>query len=145
MTNIVKCSNSLFCNFNSLFILLFSSIFNILFILITATISRFERINSRLLSPVIIPLILSCTCWILEIIKNSKRLIKYAIVTTSIILMLIFSYSIYQIDWQRYDDEKDYGVPGYSDDDWNKSEFVSYLKNNKKKHILYINKTFIYR
>ena len=108
------------------------SIIYILFILITATISRFERINSRLLSPVIIPLILSCTCWILEIIKNSKRLIKYAIVTTSIILMLIFSYSIYQIDWQRYDDEKDYGVPGYSDDDWNKSEFVSYLKNNKK-------------
>ena len=34
-------------------------------------------------------------------------------------------------DFQRQDDEDGYGVPGYSDDSWNKSEFVVYLKEHK--------------
>jgi hypothetical protein len=47
--------------------------------------------------------------------------------------MMAFEYSAYQVDYQRYDDECDYGVPGYSDDSWNKSEFVVYLR--KHQHI----------
>ncbi len=110
--------------------IIFSLVY-ILFILITATFSRFERVNSRILSPIIIPLILSCTCWVPEIISKSKSDYKYAFATISTVLILIFSYSTYQVDWQRYDDESDYGVPGYSDDDWNKSDFVTYLKKHK--------------
>jgi hypothetical protein len=45
--------------------------------------------------------------------------------------MLAFEYTTYQTDYQRYDDEFDYGVPGYSDDDWNKSEFIVYLRHHK--------------
>src|SRR5476651_2035174 len=46
-----------------------------LFMIISATISRYERINNRLLSPLFIPFIWGCTHWIpgaLRKIANTK-------------------------------------------------------------------------
>jgi len=102
-----------------------------LFIVIWASIQRFERINSRLLSPMFIPLLIACTSWAPDVIKLIKSKAKYVLAGVAVILMLAFECAAYQVDWQRYDDEGDYGVPGYSDDDWNKSEFVVYLKHHK--------------
>ncbi|MEO6851470.1 MAG: hypothetical protein ABI203_06815 [Mucilaginibacter sp.] len=103
-----------------------------LFIVISASISRYERINSRLLSPMFIPLLLGCTSWVPDVLKTIKPKLKYAIASVAVIMMLTFEYFTAKADYQRYDDECDYGVPGYSDDDWNKSEFVVYLKLHKK-------------
>jgi hypothetical protein len=102
-----------------------------LFIVIWASLSRFERINSRLISPMFIPLLIACTSWAPDVILLVKSKAKYVLAGLAVILMLAFEYATYQIDWQRYDDENDYGIPGYSDDDWNKSEFVVYLKQHK--------------
>ncbi|WP_295671244.1 hypothetical protein [uncultured Mucilaginibacter sp.] len=102
-----------------------------LFILIWASFQRFERINSRLLSPMFIPLLIACTYWVPDVLNLVKSKAKYILAGIAIILMVAFEYSTYQADYQRYDDEGDYGVPGYSDDDWNKSEFVVYLKQHK--------------
>ena len=102
-----------------------------LFIVISATISRYETINNRLLAPMFIPLLIACTSWVPDVLKLVQLYLKYVLAGLAIIMMLAFEYATYQTDWQRYDDEKDYGVPGYSDDDWNKSEFVVYLKQNK--------------
>ncbi|MFI5136793.1 MAG: hypothetical protein ACHQIM_03140 [Sphingobacteriales bacterium] len=102
-----------------------------LFIVISASISRYERINSRLLSPMFIPLLLTCTSWAPDFLARMKSKLKYALTGVAVLLMLAFEYASYQTDWQRYDDENDYGVPGYSDDSWNKSEFVVYLKQHK--------------
>jgi hypothetical protein len=102
-----------------------------LFIVISASISRYEAINSRLLAPMFIPLLIACTSWVPDVLRLIRSKWKYALSGIAIILMLAFEYASYQTDWQRYDDEGDYGVPGYSDDDWNKSEFVVYLKQHK--------------
>jgi hypothetical protein len=102
-----------------------------LFILIWASIQRFERINSRLLSPMFIPLLIACTSWVPDVLKMIRSNAKYVLAGVAIILMVAFEWETYQTDWQRYDDENDYGVPGYSDDDWNKSEFIVYLKQHK--------------
>jgi len=102
-----------------------------LFIVVWASIQRFERINSRLLAPMFIPLLIACTCWVPDVLKLIRSNAKYVLAGVAIILMVAFECATYQIDWQRYDDENDYGVPGYSDDDWNKSEFVIYLRNHK--------------
>ncbi|ASU34550.1 hypothetical protein [Mucilaginibacter xinganensis] len=102
-----------------------------LFIVISASISRYERINSRLLSPMFIPLLISCTSWVPDVLILIKSKAKYVLAAVAILLMLAFEYSTVLTDYQRYDDERDYGVPGYSDDDWNKSEFIVYLKNHK--------------
>jgi hypothetical protein len=103
-----------------------------LFIVIWASIQRFERINSRLLAPMFIPLLIACTSWVPNVLRLIRSNAKYVLAALAVILMLAFECATYQVDWQRYDDEGDYGVPGYSDDDWNKSEFVVYLKHHKK-------------
>ncbi|HTD42307.1 MAG TPA: hypothetical protein VK671_16870, partial [Mucilaginibacter sp.] len=105
-----------------------------LFIVISASISRYERINSRLIAPMFVPLLIACTSWVpdvLRLIKNKAS--KYALSGLAVILMIAFEYSTVLVDYQRYDDENDFGVPGYSDDSWNKSEFVGYLR--KHQHI----------
>jgi hypothetical protein len=105
-----------------------------LFIVISASISRYERINSRLIAPMFIPLLIACTSWIPDVLRLIKTsALKYALSVIAVLLMMAFEYSAYQVDYQRYDDECDYGVPGYSDDSWNKSEFVQYLR--KHQHI----------
>jgi hypothetical protein len=57
---------------------------------------------------------------------------KYVLSSVAVLMMLAFEYSTVLVDYQRYDDEMDFGVPGYSDDSWNKSEFVVYLKHHQK-------------
>jgi len=79
-----------------------------------------------------IPLLIACTSWVpdvLRLIKNQAA--KYTLSAVAILLMLAFEYSTVLVDYQRYDDESDYGVPGYSDDSWNKSEFVQYLRKHQ--------------
>jgi hypothetical protein len=60
-----------------------------------------------------------------------NKTLKYSLAGAAVIAMLLFEYSTALTDYQRYDDENDYGVPGYSDDSWNKSEFAPYLKKHK--------------
>jgi hypothetical protein len=67
---------------------------------------------------------------VLRLIRNKAA--KYALSGVAILLMVAFEYSAALVDYQRYDDESDYGIPGYSDDSWNKSEFVQYLR--KRQH-----------
>ncbi|MCC8427044.1 hypothetical protein LJ658_18915 [Mucilaginibacter sp. UR6-11] len=102
-----------------------------LFIILLATFSRFERINSRLLSPMFIPLLISCTSWVPDVIGLVKSKAKYVLSGVAIIMMLAFEYFTLQIDLKRYDDEMDYGVPGYSDDSWNTSPFIAFLRAHK--------------
>jgi hypothetical protein len=84
-----------------------------------------------LLAPMFIPLLIACTSWVPDVLKLVKSKAKYILSGVAVILMLAFEWATYKVDWQRYDDENDYGVPGYSDDDWNKSEFVVYLRQHK--------------
>lgn len=103
-----------------------------LFLVISATISRYERINSRLMSPMFICLLISCTSWVPDVLRLiHNRFAKYSLSVVAILMMLAFEYATYQTDYQRYDDENDYGVPGYSDDSWNTSEFVVYLRKHQ--------------
>ncbi|GAA4319211.1 hypothetical protein GCM10023149_17790 [Mucilaginibacter gynuensis] len=103
-----------------------------LFILIIATVSRFERVNSRLLSPMFITLLIACTYWVPNVIRKIKKRGAYWLASgASVIIMCGYLYNIYHIDRQRYDDEFEYGIPGYSDDDWNKSAFVTFLKTHR--------------
>lgn len=102
------------------------------FMIVLATFSRFEPINSRLLSPMFIPLLISCTSWVPDVLKLIRSaILKYSLAAIAVIAMLLFEYSTAKVDYQRYDDELDYGVPGYSDDSWNKSEFGPYLRRHK--------------
>lgn len=111
------------------------------FIIISSTFSRYERINTRLLAPCFITLLLSCTWWGISAVKRFRNAWKYPVAAILIVLMLGFSwyewydddansYSSIEGDKQRLYDEDGYGIPGYADDSWNKSEMAAYLRKN---------------
>src|SRR6185437_4936303 len=66
-----------------------------LFIVIWASIQRFERINSRLLSPMFIPLLIACTDWVPDVLLLIKSKAKYVLAGVAIVLMLTFEYFTY--------------------------------------------------
>jgi hypothetical protein len=102
-----------------------------LFMIISATISRYERINNRLLSPLFIPLLMGYTYWIVPFVKKQQAKVKRILLVLCLGLGLLFLYGEATNDYQRYDDQGDYGIPGYTDDDWNKSDLIIYLKSHK--------------
>jgi len=111
-------------------IIMFAAVYGI-FIPVLASFSRFEPLNSRLLSPMFICLLIGITSWIPDVIRRYNFRKQLLIGIPFVALMLLFEYSIVMTDYQRWDDENDYGVPGYTDDDWNKSEFISFIKSHK--------------
>jgi hypothetical protein len=111
-------------------IIMFAAVYGI-FIPVLASLSRFEPLNSRLLSPMYICLLIGITSWVPDVIRPYKLSKQLMFAIPFVALMLFFEYSIAATDYQRWDDENDYGVPGYTDDDWNKSEFITFLKSHK--------------
>ncbi|GGH19454.1 hypothetical protein [Mucilaginibacter phyllosphaerae] len=106
-----------------------------LFIVLSATFSRYERINPRLLSPMYIPALWGYTSLGLLFIKKfAAKNLRTAAAALFIILMLGYITQIFLIDKQRYTDQiaDDYGNPGYTDNDWMESEFANYLKHMDK-------------
>ncbi|MET3979516.1 hypothetical protein ABIB62_002102 [Mucilaginibacter sp. UYP25] len=106
-----------------------------LFIVLSSTFSRYERINPRLLAPMYIPALWGYTSWGLLLLKRimDKR-IRIAVATIFILLMLGYITKIFLVDKQRYNDQiaDEYGNPGYTDNDWMDSEFAKYLKTIDK-------------
>ncbi|MGN6178500.1 MAG: hypothetical protein ACTHNW_04930 [Mucilaginibacter sp.] len=100
------------------------------FLPVLATFSRFEPLNSRLMSPVFVSMLIGITCWVPDALKGVKLNKQLAFAIPFVALMLLFEYSTASVDYQRYDDENDYGVPGYSDDDWNGKPFITFLKTH---------------
>jgi hypothetical protein len=101
-----------------------------LFMIISATISRYERINNRLLSPLFIPFVIGCTYWVVPFILKQEVKVKRIFTVLSLGIALLLLYGEYQNDYQRYDDQGEYGTPGYTDDDWNKSELIKVMKTH---------------
>ncbi|OCX50360.1 hypothetical protein BEL04_21470 [Mucilaginibacter sp. PPCGB 2223] len=101
-----------------------------LFMILSATISRYERLNNRLLSHLFIPFLWGCTWWVPQFIRRTRAGYRVALTVLAVGIGLLFAYGEYQRDWQRNDDECDYGIPGYTDDDWNKSELINLMKTH---------------
>ncbi|QQL51037.1 hypothetical protein [Mucilaginibacter ginkgonis] len=103
-----------------------------LFIVVSSTFSRYEQINNRLLSPMYISLFIALTWWIISVPVSWKPLLKWALYLPLIAIILWTEFRLYQIDYQRYDDQYDYGMPGYTDDSWKESGMINYLKSHRQ-------------
>ncbi|RFZ85453.1 hypothetical protein DYU05_07605 [Mucilaginibacter terrenus] len=107
-----------------------------LFIILSSTFSRYERINSRLLSPLYLTTLWGYTSWALLWLKTIQmkrtRMIVGAVFT---LLMLGFCVKEFIIDYKRYKDQvaDEYGAPGYTDNSWAESPMANYLRTMDKK------------
>jgi hypothetical protein len=101
------------------------------FIIAAASISRFETLSSRLLSPIYIPFILVGSFWLLRFIKQKTKLQK-----TGILVLLFFVYAVtmffqYQQNAENWEGIADAGIPGYAEAHWRASPLAKYIKEHK--------------
>jgi hypothetical protein len=108
--------------------LMFTTVYCVSMIIISTT-SRFENLDSRLLSPVFIPLIWSLSWpfhqkrW--KEVTVNRRVIYLA---AGCIFFAMVQFNQLSQDYENYDGIKDAGVPGYNEDDWQQSPTIAYLK-----------------
>jgi hypothetical protein len=110
--------------------------------IVTATISRFEGLNSRFMTPAFIPLLWSGSYWLVPLSKQSKTLVrKFALAALGVLILSSFQYNQLAADAETWDGVKDAGIPGYTEDQWTKSETVQFIKKNalpfKKNYTIY--------
>lgn len=107
----------------------FSIVYTV-FIIGISTLSHFEGINNRLLSPLFIPLLLSLTSGIpkfLPRLKNINYKIAFAFLS---LLTAVFQFKQLKELNGMYDEVKQSGIPGYTDDSWQNSETARFLRNH---------------
>ncbi|MFI5185251.1 MAG: hypothetical protein ACHQF0_00845 [Chitinophagales bacterium] len=117
------------------------SLLYILFMIITATLSRFEELNSRFMSPAFIPLLWCGSYWLIVILQQSRRPIKKWWAAAGLALFLGFQYNQLASNYETWDEVKDEGIPGYTEDDWKYSDTVQFIEQDslpfKKNYTIY--------
>ncbi len=120
--------------------LLFALVY-LLFMITVATISRFETLDSRFISPAYIPLIWSCSNWLMTSDKRKKNSKAGWMVAAGIIMFMLFQYGQLAADYESWDGIKDAGIPGYTEDQWQLSRTVLFMKKDSlpflKDHTIY--------
>lgn len=104
-----------------------------LFIILIATLSRFEDLSGRLLSPLYIPLLLTATSWMIGWTRRLLRIQKTIVVFVLLIVFASFHYHHYRLNAEAWEGIKDSGMPGYREGSWRESAAVAMVRTNKHK------------
>lgn len=101
------------------------------FIIVTSTISRYEQINNRLLSPAFLPFIWGMSHKIPSLIKRvEQKKFQWQLSAVFAIVYGLVCIGYFTINADNYSFMKDSGIPGYSEDTWKKSATINFLKQN---------------
>lgn len=103
------------------------------FILVSATLSRFQALDNRLLCPLFIPWLWGSTSWIPQAMSRWTGLRRSLFLAAALMTGAIFLAGELSDDYETWDGVKDAGIPGYTEDGWVHSETMNYVRNNKEK------------
>jgi len=101
------------------------------FMLGTATISRFQTLDSRLLSPLFLPWLWGSTCWIPVWTATWTPVKRIGVVLVVIVAALSFQSAQVTADLQAWEGVQYAGIPGYTEDSWRNSETIDFVRKNK--------------
>jgi hypothetical protein len=101
------------------------------FILFTATVSRFQQLDSRLLSPLFLPWIWGSTCWMPATFDRRPGLWKKVAVVLALVAAGCFFTGEVHVFRDNWDGIKDAGIPGYTENSWRKSETMAFVRAHK--------------
>jgi len=101
-----------------------------LFMILSASLSRYQPLDNRLLCPVFIPLLWSIGGWLMEAIQAARRRRKLWI-ALALLLLVCFQYGQITEDKETWTDIRYAGIPGYTEDQWRHSPIVRYIQQNK--------------
>ncbi|HEY2721690.1 MAG TPA: hypothetical protein VGI82_08195 [Chitinophagaceae bacterium] len=121
-----------------------SSVFSLLYVLFmitTASLSRFEELNSRFMSPVFLPLLWCGSYWLIQLCQESSHSVKKRWIAASILIFICFQFNQLTANDATWDEVKDDGIPGYTEDDWKFSDTVQFIEGDslpfKKNYTIY--------
>lgn len=106
------------------------SLLYLLFMIITASITRFETLDSRFLSPAFIPMLWCGSSWVVSASQQKRKLVKTGAIVFGTLIFLCFQYNQLAEDRENWNDVKDDGIPGYTEDDWKSSEMIQYIQSD---------------
>lgn len=101
-----------------------------LFIIFSATVSRYQQLNSRLLSPLFIPFIWAISFRIPRAMKKLSGKWRWPAIVLIFVLTCGFQYNQLTADYETYDGVRDAGLPGYTEDPFPQSDIVKFIENN---------------
>jgi|694.fasta_scaffold116754_2 hypothetical protein len=111
------------------------------FILVIASISRFETLSNRLLIPAFIPFFLLWYHIICIGAANAKKLIRWATLIFFSISYTATQYHQYQQNKASWEGIAYAGIPGYAEDMWTRSAILAHIRKNSipKAGVVYSN------
>lgn len=113
------------------------------FIIGVSTLSHFEQINNRFISPVYIPMLIVLTCWIPKTIVRLPVVKRYIALAGAGIVLIAFQAGELVKLYGMYQEVSEYGIAGYTDDSWKNSQTARFLRKHssafKPGHELYSN------
>ena len=101
------------------------------FILYTATVSRFQPLDSRLLSPLFIPWLWGSSNWIPPALRRCPRPWKAGAVTLSLGAAACFIFGEIHEFRDNWEGIHYAGIPGYTETSWKQSETMAYVRAHK--------------
>lgn len=101
------------------------------FILFTATLSRFQPLDSRLLSPLYLPWLWGITCWIPAVIKGAPPRWKKWAGAVAVLAAGCFLWGEVETFRENWEGIHYAGIPGYTENQWKKSETMAYVRSHK--------------
>ncbi len=102
-----------------------------IFILGISSVSRFETLSSRLMSPMYLPLLITILYFVAALISKTKHLFKYLSIGVAILVLGFGLKNQYQINAANWEGIKYAGIPGYSETQWTQSPMVAYINHHK--------------
>ncbi len=104
----------------------------LVFLVFIASVSRFEDLSSRLLSPVYIPFMLLISSWAVPLYKRFTAITKRWLIVVALLLYAGLLQHQYQLNAEAWEGIKDAGIPGYTEDSWKESTTIQYINQHKK-------------
>jgi hypothetical protein len=98
------------------------------FILYTATVSRFQELDSRLLSPLFLPWVWGSTSWIPRALKRCPPRLKKAAIGLCLAAAACFIFGEVHAFRENWEGIHYAGIPGYTENDWRNSETMAYVR-----------------
>ncbi|HLZ87095.1 MAG TPA: hypothetical protein VKQ52_07645, partial [Puia sp.] len=101
------------------------------FILVTATVSRFQALDSRLLSPLFLPWLWGSTQWIPAALNRCPSRWKKPAIAISLIAAGCFIYGEIRTFRDNWEGIHYAGIPGYTENNWRQSETMAWLREHR--------------
>jgi hypothetical protein len=102
-----------------------------IFIVAVSSISRFEDLSSRLLSPIYIPIIWVGTSWLPNFIEKRTKTLRIILLLGLAFLFVAFFNNQYKQNAGSWEGIDYAGIPGYSEKQWKESPTIKYINTHK--------------